>query len=67
MEISQIPQEKEDHHRRVSLLETQLSQLLNDDLALQCNALTACVKSLEDSLENSTALSFSKTVQEETT
>ncbi len=57
MEISQVPHENQDLHCRVSLLETQLSQLFNDNLALQgqCNALTARVKFLEDAMENSAA------------
>ncbi len=48
--ISQVPHEKEDLHSRVSRLEAQLSQLLNDNLALQgqCETLTARVKFLED-------------------
>ncbi len=45
VEISHVPHEKEDLHSRVSRLEVHLSQLLNDNLALQgqCDALTACV------------------------
>ncbi len=35
MKISQASHEKEDLHSRVSRLETQLSQLLNDNLTLQ--------------------------------
>ncbi len=52
--------DKADLNSCVSRLETQLSQLLNDNLALQgqCNALTACIKFLEDSKANSTALSI---------
>ncbi len=40
MEISQVPHEKQDLHCRVSRLEAQLSQQLNDNLALQgqCDA-----------------------------
>ncbi len=58
MEISQVPQDKADLNSHVSRLETQLSYLLNNNVALQgqCNALTACVKFLEDSKANSTAL-----------
>ncbi len=50
MEISQLPHENQDLHCRVSLLETQLSQLLNDNLALQgqCETLTARFKFLEE-------------------
>ncbi len=60
MEISHVPHEKEDRNSRVSRLETQLSQLLNAKLALQgqCDALTARVKFLEDSIANSTAPSI---------
>ncbi len=45
MEISQVPHEKEGPHSRVSRLETKLSQLFNDNLAIQgqCDALTARV------------------------
>ncbi len=45
MEISQVPHEKEDLYSRGSRLEPQLSQLFNDNLALQgqCDALTARV------------------------
>ncbi len=52
MEISQVPHEKEDLRSRVSRFEAQLLQLLNDNLALQgqCDALTASVKFLEDSM-----------------
>ncbi len=62
--LSQVPQEKEDLHSRGSWLETQLLQLLNDTLTLQgqCDALTARVKFLEDSMANSTALSIPKIV-----
>ncbi len=35
MEISQVPHENKDLHCRISLLETQLLQLLNDNLALE--------------------------------
>ncbi len=61
--ISQIPKEKEYLHSRVLLLETQLSWLLNDHLALQvqCDALTASVKFLEDAVANSAELSIPKT------
>ncbi len=64
MEISQVPHEKEDLHSRVSRLEVQLSQLLNDNLALQGqrDALTARVKFLEDSMANNTAPSIPKMV-----
>ncbi len=64
MEISQVPHENQDTHCRVSLLEIQLSQLLNDNLALQeqCDALTARVKFLEDSMENNAASSNPKMV-----
>ncbi len=64
MKISQVPHENQDLHCRVSLLETQLSQLLNDNLALQgqCETLTARVKFLEDSLEKNTASSSPKMV-----
>ncbi len=64
MEISQVPHENQDLHCRVSLLETQLSQLFNDNLALQeqCDALTARVKFLEDSVENNAASSNPKMV-----
>ncbi len=57
MEISQVLHENQDLHCRVSLLETQLSQLLNDNVALQgqCETLTARVKFLEDSMEKNTA------------
>ncbi len=50
VEISQIPHE--------SRLETQLSYLLNNNVALQgqCNALTDCFKFLEYSTANPTAL-----------
>ncbi len=56
---SQVPHEKENLQSRVSRLETQLSQLLNDNLALQgqCGALTARVKCL-DSMANSAASSI---------
>ncbi len=64
MEISQVPHENQDLHCRVSLLETQLLQLLNDNLALQgqCETLTSRVKFLEDSLEKNTAPSNPKMV-----
>ncbi len=64
MEISQLPQEKENLLSRFSLLEAQVLQLLNDHLALQghCHALIARVKSLEDSLANSSTLSPPKMV-----
>ncbi len=54
MEISQVPHEKENHQSRVSRLETQLSQLLNDNLALlgQCDALPARVKCLVSMANN---------------
>ncbi len=41
MEISQVHHENQDLHCRISLLETQLLQLLNDNLALegQCETL----------------------------
>ncbi len=57
MEISQAPHEKQYLHCRVSWLETQLSQLLNDNLAVQgqCDALSAGVKFLEDSMANGAA------------
>ncbi len=60
VEISQVPQDKADLNSCVLRLETQLSQLLNDNLALQgqCDALTARVKFLEDSKANTTALSI---------
>ncbi len=62
MEISQAPHEKQDLHCRVFRLETHLSQLLHDNLALQGqrDALTARVKFLEDSLANSEASSIPK-------
>ncbi len=55
MAISQVPHEKEDLYSRGSRLEPQLSQLFNDTLAHQgqCDALTARVKFLEDSMVNS--------------
>ncbi len=64
MEISQVPHEKEGLHSRVSRLETKLSQLFNDNLAIrgQCDALTARAKFLEDSMTNSTASSIPKMV-----
>ncbi len=64
MEISQVPHENQDLHCRVSLLETQLSQLLNDNLTLQgqCEALMARVKFIEDSLEKNAASSNPKMV-----
>ncbi len=64
MEISHVPHENQDLHCRVSRLETQLSQLLNDNLALQgqCDALTARVKFLVESLEISAASSIPKMV-----
>ncbi len=64
MEVSQVPHEKEDLHGRVSRLETRLLQLLNDYLAIQeqCNALTASITFLEDSLANSAASSIQKLV-----
>ncbi len=62
MEILQVPHENQDLHCRVSLLETQLSQLLNDNLALQgqCEALTDRVKFLEDSLKKNATSSNPK-------
>ncbi len=64
MEFSQAPHENQDLPCRVSRLKTQLSQLLNDNLALQgqCDALTARVKFLDDSITNSAASSIPKTV-----
>ncbi len=64
MEISQVPHKNQDLHCGVSLLETQLLQLLNDNLALQgqCETLTARVKFLEDSLEKNAASSNPKMV-----
>ncbi len=52
------------HFQTVYTRETQLSQLLNDNLALQgqCKTLTARVKFLEDSLEKNTASSNPKVV-----
>ncbi len=49
MEISQVPHENQDLHCRVSLLETQLSQLLNDNLALQgqCETGGGTIKKVE--------------------
>ncbi len=57
MEISQVPHEKQVLHFRVSRLGTQLSQQVNDNLALQgqCDALTARVQFLEDSMTNISA------------
>ncbi len=48
VEISQVPHENQDLHCHVSRLETQLSQLFNDNLDLQgqCDALIARVKFL---------------------
>ncbi len=62
LEISHVSHENQDLHCCVSRLKTQLSQLLNDNLALQgqCDALTARVKFLEDSMENSAASSIPK-------
>ncbi len=64
MEISQVPHENQGLHCHVSLLEIQLSQLLNYNLALQgqCETLTARVKFLEDLLEKNAALSNPKIV-----
>ncbi len=64
MEILQVPHENQDLHCRVSRLETQLSQLFNDNVAVQgqCDALTACVKFLEDSMANGAASSNPKRV-----
>ncbi len=64
MEILQVPHENQDLHCRVSRLETQLSQLLNDNLALQgqCDALTVGVMFLEDSMANGAASSIAKMV-----
>ncbi len=60
VEISQVPQDKLDLNSCVSRLETQLSQSLNDNLALQgqCDALTTRFKFLEGSKAYSTALSI---------
>ncbi len=51
MEISQVHQVQEDLHSSVLRPETQ-SQLINDNLALQsqCGALSARIKSFEDSV-----------------
>ncbi len=64
MEVSQVPHKKEDLYSRGSRLEHQLSQLFNDNLALQgqCDALTARVKFPEDAMVNSAALSIPKMV-----
>ncbi len=64
MEISHASHGKEDLNSRVSRLETQLSQLLNDNLILQgqCDALTARVQLLEDSVAKTTASSIPKMV-----
>ncbi len=64
METLQVPHEKQDLHCRVSWLETQLSQLLNDNLTLQgqCDSLPARVKFLEDSMSNGAASSIPKMV-----